>query len=174
MKGRMIRPEFFSDSVMAALPIETRMTFIGLWCLADDAGYFRWQPPEIAATIYVYETPTIREPMVLRDLDLLLEHDRVRLLSCNRHGLVPSLPKYRFKSGRQTLFVRDEHSNCNLWKHSEVRGMPSGLPEGMPDGRLATTQVTTQVTTQSEGLSPSEDDWKKVGDILRKYAKNDE
>lgn len=35
---RTIKPTFFSSLTIAALPIPTRITFVGLWCYVDDEG----------------------------------------------------------------------------------------------------------------------------------------
>jgi hypothetical protein len=35
---RTIKPEFFTSLTIASLPIEARLTFIGLWTHADDEG----------------------------------------------------------------------------------------------------------------------------------------
>lgn len=38
MRQRMIKPEFFSSESMADCSLGARLTFIGLWCCADDEG----------------------------------------------------------------------------------------------------------------------------------------
>lgn len=35
---RSVKPQFFGSLDIAALPISTRLTYIGLWCYADDKG----------------------------------------------------------------------------------------------------------------------------------------
>src|SRR3546814_14876688 len=35
---RTIKPEFWTSETIAALPIRTRLTFIGLWTYVDDNG----------------------------------------------------------------------------------------------------------------------------------------
>lgn len=35
---RSIKPEFWSDEKLAPLDARTRLVFVGLWCMADDAG----------------------------------------------------------------------------------------------------------------------------------------
>ena len=109
MRVRVVRPEFWSDSKMAALPIPVRMTYIGLWQIADDAGYLEWDAKAIAAELYRYESPRRRETMVVDHLDRLLEASRIRLLPCRRHAVIPSLPQHRIKGGVLLFTVQKKH-----------------------------------------------------------------
>lgn len=112
MRTRLIRPEFWSDADMADLPADVRLTFMGLWCLSDDEGYFVWHPREIAAELYRYQQPADREEAVLGHLDALTEAHRIEALPCLRHGRVPSMAKHRIQSGRHTFLIRDLHRNA--------------------------------------------------------------
>src|SRR3990167_5138394 len=109
MRVRVVRPEFWSDSKMAALPIPVRMTYIGLWQIADDAGYLEWDAKAIAADLYRYEPPRRRETMGVYNRDRLLEASRIRLLPCRRHAVIPSLPQHRIKGGVLLFTVQKKH-----------------------------------------------------------------
>lgn len=37
-RKRMIHPSFFQSATMNALPVETMLTFAGVWCWVDDFG----------------------------------------------------------------------------------------------------------------------------------------
>jgi hypothetical protein len=63
---RQVRPEFFTDHVMGALPADVRLTYIGLWCVADDAGWMTWDVDQIAAQLYPYESIRSRTRRVER------------------------------------------------------------------------------------------------------------
>ena len=76
MRIRQVKPSFWSDSVLARLPERSRLFYIGLWMIADDAGWFRADVPEIANELYGYEPARRRE-------------DRVSLMLA---GLVARLP----------------------------------------------------------------------------------
>lgn len=105
MRTRLLRPEFWSDSRMADLPYGTRLTYMGLWSLADDDGYLRWQLRDIAAELYRFESPKKRETRVEQQLTELVTAGRVEVLPCGIHALIASIPKYRVKGGNQT----DQH-----------------------------------------------------------------
>ena len=111
MRVRLVRPEFWSDSKMAALPVPVRFTYIGLWGLADDAGYLEWDAKAIAAELYRYDSPRRRERIVIDHLDRLLQAGRVRLLACRKHALIPSLPQHRIKGGEQLFTIQKKHDS---------------------------------------------------------------
>jgi hypothetical protein len=109
MRTRLIRPEFWSDTTMAKLAPEVRLTYMGLWCLADDAGYLEWDAEQLAGELYRHENPAERLERVSVELEVLLEAGRVRLLGCGRHALVPTIPDYRIRGGEQLYTVKKRH-----------------------------------------------------------------
>lgn len=52
---RTIKPEFFTDEVVAALDPLDRLVFIGLWTQADKGGKFEWKPRQLGVNILPYE-----------------------------------------------------------------------------------------------------------------------
>ena len=113
MRTRLIRPTFWADAKVAALPVAVRLTFMGLWGLSDDDGYFEWEPVEIAAELYRWAPPRSRPRQVEDHLGRLLDSGRIVRLECGVHGRVPSMPEHRIQSGRHTFPIRDDHrSTC--------------------------------------------------------------
>jgi hypothetical protein len=55
MKIRSVRPEFFSDPVMAELEPMARLLYIGMWCIADDEGRGEWLPKQIEGQLFPLE-----------------------------------------------------------------------------------------------------------------------
>ena len=55
-RSRNIKPAFFLDEVMAALPHETRLLFIGLSTIADREGRLQDNPRRIGASLFPYES----------------------------------------------------------------------------------------------------------------------
>jgi len=51
---RTIKPDFFFDEHLAEMPYETRLTFVGLWCLADREGRLEDSPKKIKAHLFPY------------------------------------------------------------------------------------------------------------------------
>lgn len=52
---RGLKPDFFKDEDLAALPFEARLLFQGLWCLADREGRLEDRPKYIQAEIFPYD-----------------------------------------------------------------------------------------------------------------------
>lgn len=109
MRTRLIRPKFWADATVASLPVAARLTFAGLWGLADDDGYFEWEPSEIAAELYRYTAVKARERQVEAHLNALVEAGPVERLECGRHGRIDSMPNHRIQSGRHTFPTREQH-----------------------------------------------------------------
>lgn len=55
MRIRSIKPDFWKSEKVASLPPMTRLLFIGLWNMADDAGRFRAHPSLIQGEIFPYD-----------------------------------------------------------------------------------------------------------------------
>jgi hypothetical protein len=55
LRTRLLRPGFFENEDLAALPPYARLLFAGLWLLADRAGRVEDRPVRIKAAIFPYE-----------------------------------------------------------------------------------------------------------------------
>lgn len=55
---RTIKPEFWSDEVVADLTPWARLLFIGTWNLADDEARLRWTPDYLNASLFMYDRHT--------------------------------------------------------------------------------------------------------------------
>ena len=61
-----MRPEFFTDPVTGRLRPEAQLAYIGLWCVADDAGWLDWDVPQIGALLYPYKSVHARQALINR------------------------------------------------------------------------------------------------------------
>jgi hypothetical protein len=52
---RSIKPEFFRSKKLAACSPRARLTFIGLWTLADDEGRYEYEPELLKADLWPWE-----------------------------------------------------------------------------------------------------------------------
>lgn len=68
---RTIKPEFFTSLTIADLPLTARLTFIGLWTHADDAGRAVDDPRLIKAAVWPLDDRTASD--IELDLKLLSE-----------------------------------------------------------------------------------------------------
>ena len=55
MRSRNIKPGFFKYEFLADLTVETRLLFIGLWCLADREGRLEDRPKKIMAELFPFD-----------------------------------------------------------------------------------------------------------------------
>ena len=140
MRARLVRPEFWADSKVARLTDSTRLFYIGLWCVADDAGYIDWDLPQIAAELMPYRGVAARERLAHVGAETLIEAGRIEVLGCGRHARVPTLERHRIAGGRQSEAIKKVHGTC-----------PSGRVRTGTD-KSVSESLSPSV---SESLSPS-------------------
>lgn len=108
----MIDPEFFLDDEIAELNFQTRLLYIGLWGLADDAGVIEERIRYIKAQIFPYDD------FITDDIFQMIE----KLIDYRK------LVRYEV-TGRSYLFLLNFHQHQNLDK--PTRSYP--LPENLDD-----------------------------------------
>jgi hypothetical protein len=108
MRIRQVRPEFFTDPLTARLSIGTRLIYIGLWCVADDAGWLRWDLSQLAVLILPYESVHRREDHIAKARDELVTASRIELLDCGC-AVIPTLPRHQRINGTKAYTCRDWH-----------------------------------------------------------------
>lgn len=90
----MIRPAYWTDADLhTRLTAEQREFYIGLWMLADDAGYVEWDPVRIGADLYPYRGLAWRTRRISEWVTVLGCH--VVMLPCGKHLIVPNLEKHQ-------------------------------------------------------------------------------
>ena len=101
MRIRTIKPEFWRSEDIAALSVEDRLLFIGLWSYVDDNGVGRDEPQLIQCDLYPLDTFTEAS---------LRTHGGLMRLS--QQGLIT---RYEGPDGRKYLQVNswDKHQKIN-------------------------------------------------------------
>ena len=90
----MIRPAYWTDADLhTRLTAEQREFYIGLWMLADDAGYIAWDVHRVGAELYPYRSPAWRAKRIGPWLELL-GPAHARMLDCGTHVVIPNLAKH--------------------------------------------------------------------------------
>lgn len=129
MRIRQVKPEFFKDGTVAKLSIAGRLTYIGLWMLADDAGWLRLDEPSIALELFGYETRARREKIVAAVVAELLELERIVAFECG-HARIPTFRDHQRFAGstKQVFTIEKEHGKC-----PRVPAVPGGeVPDAPP------------------------------------------
>jgi hypothetical protein len=91
---RQIKPDYWRDSVVGKMKDSTRLTYIGLWMVADDSGWFRSDIAEIATDLFPYLPTQHRERKVAEALEELGTLGRVVSHPCG-HSEIPTLPLHQ-------------------------------------------------------------------------------
>lgn len=150
-----MRPEFWTDSTVATMPDSARLLYIGLWCVADDAGYLDWDMESIGMTLLGYRSPAIRRRVIEASAKTLVDARRVILLDCGKHAHIPTLPQYRIGGGNHNERVKKAH-----FSHGNGGTYKSGTGSVPPQVRTGTDKSRSESLSgslsesESESLSP--------------------
>lgn len=129
MRIRQVRPEFWSDALVAAMPPAVRLFYIGLWCVADDYGWLRWNEAEIAAQLFPYAAPKRRLIDVHAWTETLTETGRLVRFRCGC-AQIPTLMRHQVNGGKKSGTYRDKHLGLG---HSNEVLKSSGNSGNAPD-----------------------------------------
>jgi hypothetical protein len=93
---------------MAALSPAVRLFYIGLWNVADDAGWMEWRPSRIGAVLFPYAAPKRRERDIEAWAETLSAAGRLVIHPCGC-AQVPTLAKHQRVSGKQSFTAFETH-----------------------------------------------------------------
>lgn len=112
MRIRQVKPDFWLDEKMAVLTYGARLFYIGLWCVADDAGYLEWNVHRLGAELLPHQTVRRRESAISKWGDELAAGGRLVILECG-HAVIPTLPEHQRLAGptRRVTTVERKHLN---------------------------------------------------------------
>lgn len=114
MRIRQIKPDYWRDSRLhntRGITADVREFYIGLWGVADDAGFLRWDVSEIAGELYRFRNVRRREHQCTDWARKLSELGRLMLLECG-HGYLPTLTKHQKIGGNRSETVWRQHQQC--------------------------------------------------------------
>ncbi len=113
MRIRQVRPEFWTDETLAALPDPVRLFYIGLWNVADDAGWMEWRVPRIGAVLYPYRNAASRERSIASWSKALEAAGRLIIHDCGC-AEIPTLSRHQRVTGRQSFTALEGHNKHSL------------------------------------------------------------
>jgi len=149
---RQVRPEFFTDAVVSRLPAPVRLTYIGLWCVADDAGWMTWDVPQIAAQLSPYESIRTRERRLNLAGEALRDTGRLVFYECGC-AHVPKLEEHQRIGGNKSYTARDEHrvhTRTDKSKHEKL-GKPTDEARSNAENREVHTSLDKSAVTLGNG-----------------------
>lgn len=115
MRIRQIKPSWWLDKPLRGLTADVREFYIGLWQLADDAGWFVWDVERVAAELYPYAGVSNRERNVALWAERLAQvspaSPHLVRYSCG-HAHVPKMAGHQRITGKQTVSVKEKHLGC--------------------------------------------------------------
>jgi len=150
MRIRQVKPEFWSDPSIGRLRLDERLTYIGLWQIADDDGWFVWEIPHVAARLYPFDAVRAREALVERTGARLIAdghlavHPDCRCVQVVRlavHQRVGTRPSYR---GRDAHRAHSAIANGSRRSSATVEGrgnMEQGSSRAASRPRATPTRV---------------------------------
>lgn len=112
MRIRTIKPEFFTHEGLfdaeASTGLPLRVAFIGLWCVADREGKFRWEPRRLGVQILPYDQIDFSDV-----LDGLGDHGFIIRSSCGAFGSIPSFLDHQCPNLREVAStIPDDAFTC--------------------------------------------------------------
>jgi hypothetical protein len=128
MRMRTLKPGFFLNETLAALPPLTRVLYAGLWCAADSAGRLEDRPLRIKAALLPYDVCDI-EPM----LQALHEHGFVvRYAAADGRRLlaIPTFSRHQNPHWREAESFLPPPATCNTDSDNLCKAL--GQPEASP------------------------------------------
>lgn len=156
MRIRQVKPSFWSDPLLAELAEPTRLFYIGLWMIADDAGWLRVDVPAIGRDLYGYDPRPKRERRVAQMLDELVAAGRLRRLDCG-HAEIPTLTDHQRLAGatKQVKSDFNEHlRRCVARASKDVPQLPAetrGYPQSPATVRNGTVSGQERLGTGRNG-----------------------
>ena len=110
---RQIKPSWFLDKELRrGTTADVREFYIGLWMIADDEGWLKWDADRIGAELYPYEPFIRRERNVERWGDVLMglnaERAHLVLYDCG-HGFLPHMKQHQRIAGTRAEANAKEH-----------------------------------------------------------------
>ncbi len=130
-RTRYIKPGFFLNEELAALPPLARILFAGLWTIADKEGRLEDRPGRIKAECLPYDDANVDD-----------------LLSRLSNGYDPFIQRYLVDGKRYIQIVKwhENQAPHHTEKDSVIPEMPEGYESPLSNGEVTESTLTIQGT----------------------------
>lgn len=152
MRIRAVRPDFWQDDTTARLPDPVRLFYIGLWCVADDAGWLEWRVAQLGAALYPYRSAVNRERNIRAWGAQLAAADRIALYPCGC-AYIPTLSRHQRSVGNPSYQYRDKHR-----RHAESVLVGTDTPQEVGRGEKSKVEERTRAGGRDAARGDDGDD----------------
>ena len=123
MRIRQVKPAFWQDPETGRWPADTQTLYIRLWAIADDVGWFEWDPDVIGALTYPYQATSRRVKHIEKHAAVLVSTGRLIVYECGCAYLTKLEANQRV-AGKRAIYAFQKHQS-HTGKHAVDR---KGLP----------------------------------------------
>lgn len=137
MRIRTIKPEFWTNEKLSAVPAETALLAIALLNYADDEGYFNANPKLIQAALFPLRELPQTIPVMLQDLSGI-GFIGVRVASDQRaYGLVTNFCDHQVINKPRDSALKSLFESCSTGESASEGALPdaSGSTTGGKEGK---------------------------------------
>lgn len=159
MRGRYLMREYWSDSdLFLRLSAADRELYVGLWMLADDAGWMPWDVPAIAAAMYHYEDRAPREAKVRAGVAKLVRIGKVERHKCCLY--LPAVARYP-RAGKKTTEHKAAHqTHSKVFKPPTPKGFEPIQRDLNPSPDVIPSLPDVAGARAPEGAAPADSDFR--------------
>jgi len=114
MRIRTVKPEFWLHEGLVELEqsskLPVRLAFIGLWCIADREGRFKWEPRKLGVQVFPYESVNFAEVLsALERTGMILRYG-----ASGEYGCIPSFLSHQCINLREAKSSLPEYTETHV------------------------------------------------------------
>ena len=173
---RTIKPEFFKDDRLyeaeRACGLPLRVAAAGLWCVADRAGRFKWQPRALKTDVLPYDEVDFER--VLEALEVAGYLVRYVTEDGKQYGAVQDWDQLQHIPTREPASSLPQPTSASIAaaRRPDTTCTALALPEqcrsnveALPEQCLGNAQACEDWEGEGEGERDWEGDWEREGDV---------
>lgn len=149
---RTVKPDLFRHEDLHDLELETglpvRLTFIGLFCVCDKAGRFRWRPKQLKLDILPYDDLDFERVIdALASRDFLVKYE----VEGEFYGCIPTFTRHQHINNRESESILPDMSVGTLTNEGTKHESPAITePEQISNTELVTRKPRVEHSAEGE------------------------